>query len=78
MTNQIRVALLLGAVSIATSAQAGPKTLAECYDLVIAHCNTTAHPIPCAEAGMDDCDEVFDKNLVTPPRLGTRKFKAAD
>ncbi len=57
---------------IATAAQAGPKTLAECYDIVIAACNKTAHPQSCASSGMDDCDEVFPVPLVnpgTPPRL---------
>ena len=57
---------------IATAAQAAPKTLAECYDIVIAAWNKTAHPESCASSGMDDCDEIFPVPLVnpgTPPRL---------
>lgn len=68
------LAALIGMILVTSAAQAKPpKSLAECYDLVIAHCNTQAHPQACASHGMDDCDEIFPIPLVLDPgkaRLG--------
>lgn len=73
MTNLIRIAALLGIVVTTSASQAAVSNRAECYDLVIAHCNTTAHPVPCASSGMDACDKEF-KEIKLPPRkpLGFR------
>lgn len=46
-------------------AAAGLTPLSECYDLVIASCNEGNHPVPCAETGMDTCDEEFDASIHT-------------
>ena len=68
-------AIIVVSLVATTAVQAKPpKTLAECYNLVIAGCNKTNHPQPCARGGMDDCDEIFPVPLVIdpglPPRLG--------
>ncbi|MEP0521743.1 MAG: hypothetical protein ABJO09_19100 [Hyphomicrobiales bacterium] len=46
--------------------------LSYCYDLVIASCNQGSHPVPCANSGMDQCDEVYGASIVGV----TPKFKA--
>jgi hypothetical protein len=75
MTNFIRIAALLGIALTATTAQAAVSNRAECYDVVIAHCNATAgdHAQQCAKGGMDQCDKEFDKFELPPARkLGLR------
>ena len=47
-------------VTAAIHVQAGPSTLAGCYDLVIDSCNANSnHPQACASSGMDQCDKQF-------------------
>jgi hypothetical protein len=75
MTNLIRIALLAGIVLSAGSAHAKIETLGDCYNKVIAACNKTAHPIPCSNSGMDQCDEQFEK-FELPPTRKTPGFKA--
>lgn len=49
-----------GASFSAVPASAAIETLAQCYDLVINHCNAnSSHPQACASNGMDQCDEQF-------------------
>lgn len=47
----------------AAMAAAGSTPLSECYDKVIAACNQGNHPVPCAENGMDQCDEVYGAQI---------------
>ena len=56
-------------LSIGAAQAAPPHSLSECYDRVISHCNTTAHPQGCASGGMDECDKVFPKPLILDPKL---------
>lgn len=44
---------------------ADASKLSDCYDLVIDSCNQGSHPIPCAESGMDQCDEVHSNAAVS-------------
>ena len=75
MTNLIRITVLLGIVLTASTAQAAVSNRAECYDVVIAHCNATAgdHAQECAKGGMDQCDKEF-KKIALPTR--TPGYKA--
>jgi hypothetical protein len=76
MTNIIRIAAMLGVAFIATTAQAAVSNRAECYDVVIAHCNATAgdNAQKCAKNGMDQCDAQFKKiALPEPGRVTTLK-----
>lgn len=75
MTNLIRIAALLGIALTATASQGAVSTRAQCYDLVIAHCNTTAHPQPCAKGGMDQCDKEF-KEFKVPTSRSPQGLKA--
>lgn len=76
MTNLLRITALLGLLLTASAAQAKIETLGDCYNVVIAECNKTAHPIPCANNGMDQCDEQFDKIELPPTRKTPSGFKA--
>ena len=62
MTRKITLAPTLFAIamtSFAVQAHAGAAdSLPACYNHVISACNQTAHPVPCAESGMDACDEL--------------------
>jgi hypothetical protein len=76
MTRLIQITALLGLVLTTGAAQAAVSSRAECYDVVIAHCNATAgdHAQECAKGGMDQCDAQFPKFELPPTRkLG---FKA--
>lgn len=55
----------LAALLAVTSAMAaaGSTPLSDCYDRVIASCNQGNHPVPCAENGMDQCDEEFGASI---------------
>lgn len=79
MKTSIRIAALttLTLVGI-VQAQAAVKTLAECYDLVIDHCNTTSNPQGCASSGMDECDEVFPVPLIFQPGLSLSAPQSSD
>lgn len=71
MKTSIRIAALT-ALTIMGIAQANAavSTLAECYDLVIDHCNTTNNPQGCASGGMDECDKEFPKPMIVNPKFG--------
>ena len=74
MTNLIRITALLGLVLTASTAQAAFENRADCYAAVIASCNTKAHPQPCTNSGLSQCDRQFPKIELPPAReLG---FKA--
>lgn len=45
---------------------ADASKLSDCYDLVIDSCNQGSHPVPCAESGMDQCDEVHSNAVISP------------
>lgn len=77
MTNLIRIALVASIVLGATSAQAAVSNRAECYDVVIAHCNATAgdNAQSCAKGGMDQCDKEF-KQFKVPTTRNVPGFKA--
>jgi hypothetical protein len=50
-------------VGFTSFASAGPiSTLGGCYDHVVTACNQTAHPVPCANGGFDECDEEFSNS----------------
>jgi hypothetical protein len=68
MTNLIRITVLLGLVLAASSAQAALKTRAQCYAAVIASCNTKAHPEPCINNGLPQCDAQFPAVELPPAR----------
>ena len=57
-------------------------SLGECYNHVISACNQTNHPIPCAESGMDACDEVHASAIpqgglkIKLINLGKGRYKA--
>lgn len=79
----IRSITALAAILTVTSAMAaaGQSPLANCYDLVIDSCNQGDHPVPCAENGMDQCDEVYGAqihtgglNFAANPPAPTRKL----
>ena len=71
MKTSIRIAAFAALTMVGVAqAQAAVSTLAECYDLVIDHCNTTSNPQGCASSGMDECDEEFPTPLVTVPKFG--------
>lgn len=70
MNKMIRVAALATMTLVGVAqAHAGVKTLAECYDLVIADCNKGDHAQSCAGNGMDQCDKVFPTPMVLQPGL---------
>jgi hypothetical protein len=76
MTTIIRITALLGLLLSATATQAAVSNRAECYDVVIAHCNATAgdNAQSCAKNGMDQCDEQFKKIAIPQPgRVTTLK-----
>jgi hypothetical protein len=75
MTNLIRIAALLGVVLSASTAQAKISTLAECYAVVTAYCNTKARPEVCLNHALDECDEEF-KKFEIPTTRRTPGFKA--
>lgn len=55
------IAILMTALVVNSAlAAAGETALGKCYNMVISSCNeTSSHPIPCAENGMDACDEEY-------------------
>ena len=75
MTNLIRIAALLGVLMSASAAQAKISTLAECYAVVTAYCNTKARVEPCINHAMDECDEEF-KKFEVPTTRRTPALKA--
>ena len=77
MTNLIRTAVMLGLLLTAGAAQAAVSNRAECYDVVIAHCNATAgdHAQQCAKGGMDQCDAQFPKFELPPTRKTPNNLK---
>lgn len=49
-------------------AAAGETALGNCYNMVISSCNATSnHPVPCAENGMDACDEEYGNQTASTP-----------
>ena len=71
MFKMIRIATLLAvsAVGIANAQAGAGGSLSECYDIVIASCNTKAHPQSCASGGMDECDEIHPTPMTFNPKL---------
>ncbi len=67
MRNIVALAVL-GAVGFSSLAHAGNagSSLGDCYNHVISVCNEGAHPIPCAEDGMDACDEEHSASISMP------------
>lgn len=51
----------------------GSTPLGDCYDKVISACNQTAHPISCAESGMDGCDDEYGDGVAPD---GFNRFQA--
>ena len=74
MTTLIRISALLGLALTAGTAQAAFENRADCYAAVIASCNTKAHPEPCTNSGLAQCDAQFPK-FELPPRQAPA-FKA--
>lgn len=58
---------IIGTVGFTGAANASP--LSDCYDLVIDSCNQGNHPVPCAENGMDQCDEIHTAIIMTTPKF---------
>lgn len=74
MNNKIIISLFAAGISFmsATSAMASASSsLGDCYNLVISACNETAHPVPCSENAMDECDDLHANKMVIDPN----KFK---
>ena len=72
MTNLIRIAALLGLALTTSTAQAAFENRADCYAAVIASCNTKAHPEPCTESGLAQCDEQFPQVVLPTRKLGLK------
>jgi hypothetical protein len=73
MTNLLRITVLLGLLLSAGAAQAAFENRADCYAAVIASCNTKAHPEPCTNSGLAQCDAQFPQ--VVPPPARKLGFK---
>ena len=70
MNKLIRIATIATLTLVGVvQANAGVRTLAECYDLVIADCNKGDHAQSCAGNGMDQCDKVFPTPMSVQPGL---------
>lgn len=67
MTKLLRITLLLGLALSASAANAAFENRADCYAAVIASCNTKAHPVPCTNSGLAQCDAQFPQ-VELPPR----------
>ena len=76
MTNLLRTTLLLGLLLSAGAAQAAFENRADCYAAVIASCNTKAHPQPCIDGGLPQCDAQFPTVELPPTRKSPTGFKA--
>lgn len=70
MHKMIRIAALATMTLVGVvQANAAVKTLADCYDVVIADCNKGDHAQSCASSGMDQCDEVFPTPMTRNPGI---------
>ncbi len=70
---------LTSMVAFTGIANAGPgSSLGDCYNYVITACNETAHPVPCAESAMDDCDEIHSAQIELPKYKLTKMRKKAE
>ncbi len=67
MTRNILIASILATLPMtANTAFAGNAgaSLGDCYNHVISACNQNSnHPVPCAESGMNACDELFEARM---------------
>lgn len=64
---------IVGTVGLTGAANASP--LSDCYDLVIDSCNQGNHPVPCAENGMDQCDEEYSAIIMTTPKFKLKQTR---
>jgi len=59
------------------TANAAIETLGGCYDKVVTACNQTAHPVPCANSGFDECDDEFSNSTSRTPKFKIKQQRTS-